>query len=149
MYIGSGKTAAFLCPVIYRMVKFAPKYGESEDSYYSACPRGLFLAPTRELAIQIADEAKRFTYRSHLKTVVVYGGARYPAQLSQLQLGCDLLVATPGRLLDFIQRGVLSLRHIEYLCLDEADRMLDMGFEQQVINYLFEMLKVPFIYYFK
>jgi ATP-dependent RNA helicase DDX3X len=92
----------------------------------------LILVPTRELALQIHTEARKFTYRSYLQSVVVYGGTEYVRQTRALERGCDILIATPGRLLDFIERGKVSLSHIEYLCLDEADRMLDMGFEKQI-----------------
>ena len=90
------------------------------------------LAPTRELATQIYDEARKFAYRSRVRPAVVYGGANVGDQMRELDRGCDLLVATPGRLVDFLDRGKISLEHCNYLCLDEADRMLDMGFEPQI-----------------
>ena len=90
------------------------------------------LAPTRELAIQIELEAKKLTYKGTLTTVVVYGGADARKQIEQLATACDILVATPGRLIDFIDRGIVSLGSCDYLVLDEADRMLDMGFEPQI-----------------
>lgn len=95
-------------------------------------PRSLILAPTRELASQIYDEARKFTYRSHLRPLAVYGGADTQRQIRDLRGGCDILVATPGRLTDLMDRGYISLEDIRYLCLDEADRMLDMGFEKQI-----------------
>jgi ATP-dependent RNA helicase DDX3X len=92
----------------------------------------LILAPTRELVSQIHDEARKFAYRSWVRPAVVYGGADIHTQLRQIERGCDLLSATPGRLVDLIERGRVSLAHIRYLVLDEADRMLDMGFEHQI-----------------
>jgi len=96
------------------------------------CPYALVLAPTRELACQIYDEAKKFSYKTGLKSVVVYGGAPIGYQLRDLERGCDILVATPGRLVDIMERARLSVSHIKWLILDEADRMLDMGFEPQI-----------------
>jgi len=132
---GSGKTCAFLFPVIADLVKTEQNTPPPQPGYRRSlkiCPQALVLAPTRELAVQIHQEARKFTYRSHLRSVVVYGGAEFRTQLSELERGCNILVATPGRLLDMIQRGKLGIDQIRYLCIDEADRMLDMGFEQQI-----------------
>ena len=95
-------------------------------------PVGLILAPTRELATQIWEESLKFTYCTSIHSVVVYGGQDIRQQFRELDRGCDILVGTPGRLTDFVERGRISLAQISYLCLDEADRMLDMGFEPQI-----------------
>jgi ATP-dependent RNA helicase DDX3X len=90
------------------------------------------MAPTRELACQIHDEARKFCYMTGLSTVVVYGGTDIKQQMRELERGCDILTATPGRLGDLIERGRISLACCRLLILDEADRMLDMGFEPQI-----------------
>ena len=108
-------------------VDAAPSYGRRK-----AYPTALILAPTRELVSQIHEEARKFAYRSWVRPAVVYGGADINQQLRQIERGCDLLSATPGRLVDLIERGRISLANIKYLVLDEADRMLDMGFEPQI-----------------
>ena len=132
---GSGKTAGFLFPTIAQMLKHgaAPiptdnRRGRSRKCY----PNCLILAPTRELASQIHKEAAKFCYRTGIAPVVVYGGADMRGQLRELERGCDMLVATPGRLVDMIERGRISLECVRHLILDEADRMLDMGFEPQI-----------------
>ncbi|KAK9762425.1 ATP-dependent RNA helicase ded1 [Basidiobolus ranarum] len=106
--------------------------GRSYYGSWNAYPTALILAPTRELASQIFEEARKFSYRSWVKPCVAYGGADIGQQKRQIERGCDLLAATPGRLVDLIERGCISLSKIQYLVLDEADRMLDMGFEPQI-----------------
>ncbi|KAG0749617.1 hypothetical protein G6F57_003481 [Rhizopus arrhizus] len=134
---GSGKTAGFLFPVFSQLFTKGPIYPAEEDPHAAyrtrkAHPQVLILAPTRELVSQIYDEAKKFAYRSWVKPAVVYGGADIGAQIRNIERGCDLLVATPGRLVDLLERARVSLSLIRYLVLDEADRMLDMGFEPQI-----------------
>ena len=118
---GSGKTAAFLLPIMDRL-SFYP------DKPKPGCPRALILAPTRELAQQIMDAAKSMGTFSHLKTSVIYGGTPYTKQLRELKSGIDILVATPGRLMDHAGSGSVRFDGTEIFVLDEADRMLDMGF---------------------
>ncbi|CCH59258.1 hypothetical protein TBLA_0B04200 [Henningerozyma blattae CBS 6284] len=132
---GSGKTGGFLFPVLSESFSTGPAdLPENTQSSYmrKAYPTAVILAPTRELATQIFDEAKKFTYRSWVKPCVVYGGADIRNQIRELERGCALLVATPGRLNDLLERGRISLANVKYLVLDEADRMLDMGFEPQI-----------------
>ncbi|KAJ8753229.1 hypothetical protein K2173_017835 [Erythroxylum novogranatense] len=130
---GSGKTAAFCFPIINGILRNRSKligYGCATGAI--ACPSALILSPTRELSCQIQEEAKKFAYRTGLKIVVAYGGTPITHQFRNLEKGVDILVATPGRLVDMIERARVSLVKIKYLALDEADRMLDMGFEPQI-----------------
>ncbi|XP_052462324.1 putative ATP-dependent RNA helicase an3 isoform X15 [Carassius gibelio] len=140
---GSGKTAAFLLPVLSQIYNDGPGEAlqatkastQQENGKYvrrKQFPISLVLAPTRELALQIYDEARKFSYRSRVRPCVVYGGADIGQQIRDLERGCHLLVATPGRLVDMMERGKIGLDYCKYLVLDEADRMLDMGFEPQI-----------------
>jgi len=131
---GSGKTAAFLVPILNRILLNGPVGGMQSQGFgrRKQFPMGLVLAPTRELATQIYDEARKFSYRSLVRPCVVYGGANVGDQMRDLDRGCHLLVATPGRLVDMLERGKVSLETCTFLVLDEADRMLDMGFEPQI-----------------
>ncbi|KAG8701941.1 DEAD-box ATP-dependent RNA helicase [Ceratobasidium sp. 395] len=133
---GSGKTGGFLFPILSASFAAGPRPPPADpNASYGrrrAYPTALILAPTRELVSQIHDEARKFAYRSWVRPAVVYGGADINQQLRQIERGCDLLSATPGRLVDLIERGRISLANIQYLVLDEADRMLDMGFEPQI-----------------
>lgn len=117
---GTGKTAAFVLPIMQR-VDAAP-----------GGPRALVLTPTRELAVQIGDVAQQTAAHTRHRVAVVYGGVGYEPQLSALRRGVDVLVATPGRLLDVMERRAADLSGVGVLVLDEADRMLDMGFWPQV-----------------
>ncbi len=142
---GSGKTGGFLFPILSQLYTNGPREVQTDPklplyaSSRKAYPAALVLAPTRELVIQIFDEAKKFAYRSWVKPCVVYGGSDIGTQIRQIERGCDLIVATPGRLHDLIERGRISLKNIQYLVLDEADRMLDMGFEPQIRKIVQEM----------
>jgi ATP-dependent RNA helicase DDX3X len=134
---GSGKTGGFLFPILSQAFIHGPStapaaQGGNFGRQRKAYPTSLVLAPTRELVSQIYEESRKFAYRSWVRPCVVYGGADIGSQLRQIERGCDLLVATPGRLVDLIERGRISLCNIKYLVLDEADRMLDMGFEPQI-----------------
>ncbi|XP_071952611.1 ATP-dependent RNA helicase DDX4-like isoform X2 [Antedon mediterranea] len=122
---GSGKTAAFLLPIISGILRDGVQSGSLSVSQTPQC---IIVSPTRELAIQIFNEARKFAHHTILRPVVIYGGTSVQYQTSELAKGCHLLVATPGRLQDFIDRQKVSVEKCNYLVLDEADRMLDMGF---------------------
>ncbi|KAL6453036.1 LOW QUALITY PROTEIN: DED1 ATP-dependent RNA helicase DED1 [Candida maltosa Xu316] len=142
---GSGKTGGFLFPVLSESYMNGPApIPESTGAFSSSkvYPTILVMAPTRELVSQIYEESKKFSYRSWVRPCVVYGGADIGQQIRNLDRGCDLLVATPGRLKDLLERGKVSLANIKYLVLDEADRMLDMGFEPQ-IRHIVEECDMP------
>lgn len=141
---GSGKTAAFLVPILNQMYKHgvSPPPQNRPFNRRKQYPLGLVLAPTRELATQIFEESKKFCYRSRMRPCVLYGGNNTQEQMRELDRGCHLVVATPGRLEDMIMRGKVGLDNIRFLVLDEADRMLDMGFEPQ-IRRIVEDSKMP------
>src|ERR1019366_1647524 len=118
---GTGKTAAFALPILHRL-SLAPK---TENKTRARC---LVLCPTRELASQIRDGFRAYGKHLGLRHAVIFGGVNQNPQVSDLRRGVDIVVATPGRLLDLMNQGHVDLRGIEILVLDEADRMLDMGF---------------------
>ena len=118
---GTGKTAGFVLPILQRL-QADTAHGASRS------PRALVLAPTRELAAQVAESSRSYGKYLHLHTFQVFGGVNINPQISALRSGCDVLVATPGRLLDLAQQRAVDLSKIQVLVLDEADRMLDMGF---------------------
>jgi len=113
---GTGKTAAFALPILSKLGDHAPG------------PRALILEPTRELAAQVETAFRDYARFTNLKVSVVYGGVGYGRQMDELRAGADVVAATPGRLLDHLERGTLRLDKVQFLVLDEADRMLDMGF---------------------
>ena len=140
---GTGKTAAFMLPTLQRIAVEKPGGTEKLDAKErnaaagrnakrntkrDAYPRALIITPTRELAAQIDAVAKSVCASTGQQAVIVTGGARYKHQITALQKGCDVLVATPGRLIDLLDKKHTSLENIQILVLDEADRMLDMGF---------------------
>lgn len=118
---GTGKTAAFALPMLQRL------HNPAEARHRSHL-RALILAPTRELALQIADSFKTYGKHLPLRTAVVFGGVGIEPQISTIKRGVDILVATPGRLIDLMERRVVTFQDLQILVLDEADRMLDMGF---------------------
>jgi len=118
---GTGKTAGFVLPILQRL-------SMDQANGTSRAPRALVLTPTRELAAQVAQSARDYGKYMQLRTYQVFGGVSINPQISTLRSGCDILVATPGRLLDLAQQRVADLSKVQVLVLDEADRMLDMGF---------------------
>ncbi|KAL7081683.1 hypothetical protein ACP275_14G054000 [Erythranthe tilingii] len=140
---GSGKTAAFCFPIISGIMNSSQSAPRPPRAPRMAFPLALILSPTRELSIQIHEEAKKFAYQTGVKVVVAYGGAPINLQLRELERGVDILVATPGRLVDLLERARVSLQMIQYLALDEADRMLDMGFEPQIRRIVQQMDMPP------
>ncbi len=116
---GTGKTLAFVLPALERLLR---------DQTKTTNPRVVVLEPTRELAIQVAGETRKLAARTSLRVATVYGGAGMRKQTDRLRRGVDIIVATPGRLMDHMRRKNVSLKDLQILVLDEADRMLDMGF---------------------
>ena len=122
---GSGKTLAYVLPAVVH-INNQPRLQRGDG------PIALILAPTRELAQQIQQVANDFGSQTHVRNTCIFGGAPKQAQARDLERGVEIVIATPGRLIDFLERGVTNLRRCTYLVLDEADRMLDMGFEPQI-----------------
>ncbi len=119
---GTGKTAAFAIPILQHL------YADASTKSGPRKIKALVVTPTRELAIQIDDNFTEYGQNTHLKNTVIFGGVKQGKQTEKLKRGVDILVATPGRLLDLMQQGFISLKDIDYFVLDEADQMLDMGF---------------------
>jgi superfamily II DNA/RNA helicase len=132
---GTGKTAAFTLPLLQRMLKH-----ENASTSPARHPvRALVLTPTRELAVQVADNVAKYAKRTQLRSTVVFGGVDMKPQTAELKAGVEVLIATPGRLLDHIEAKNCALHQVEYVVLDEADRMLDIGFLpdlQRILSYL-------------
>ena len=122
---GTGKTAAFALPILQKLNAM-----QAPDKFRE--PRAVILAPTRELAIQINDSLRKYGKYVGLKHTVIFGGVKQGPQVKLLSKGVDIIVATPGRLLDLINQGFCALNKIQFFVLDEADRMLDMGFIRDV-----------------
>lgn len=122
---GTGKTAAFAIPIL-QLLAANRQYGRIKPI------RSLIVTPTRELAIQIEESFKAYGRHTGLTSTVVFGGVNQSKQVNSIRAGVDILIATPGRLLDLMNQGIVSLKHIEIFVLDEADRMLDMGFIHDV-----------------
>ncbi len=119
---GTGKTAAFAIPIIQQLFE-----DETRNKSHRKI-KALIVTPTRELAIQIQENFREYSKYTDLRNTVIFGGVKQGKQTASLRQGVDILVATPGRLLDLIGQGFITLKHIEYFVLDEADQMLDMGF---------------------
>ncbi|MGA0587207.1 DEAD/DEAH box helicase [Dyella sp. KRB-257] len=131
---GTGKTCAFLVALMNRLLT-QPAAADRKDSD----PRALVIAPTRELAIQIDRDAQSIGRHTGLRTALIYGGVDYDKQRQQLKDGCDIIIATPGRLLDYYKQNVFGLTSVEVMVIDEADRMFDLGFIKDV-RFIFRRL---------
>jgi ATP-dependent RNA helicase RhlB len=131
---GTGKTCAFLVALMNRLLTHSA-VADRKDSD----PRALVIAPTRELAIQIDKDAQAIGRHTGLRSALIYGGVDYDKQRQQLKDGCDIIIATPGRLLDYHKQGVFSLNSVEVMVIDEADRMFDLGFIKDV-RFIFRRL---------
>jgi len=140
---GSGKTAAFVLPIVSKLLKNPLRVDRNERGGMKY-PRALIIVPTRELAQQIAEEVRKFSWGTGLKGVAVYGGTPTGSQYRDLMNGVDILIGTPGRLMDFLERRTYSLAKIQVAVLDEADRMLDMGFEKDIRKIVQES-DMPFV----
>ncbi|MGA9102676.1 DEAD/DEAH box helicase, partial [Aeromicrobium sp.] len=123
---GTGKTLAFAIPVIQRAV--APHDPDYDQLAAPGKPQALIVTPTRELTIQVAKDIDTASAKRGTRNLTIYGGVPYEPQLDMLKSGVDIVVGTPGRLLDLANRGALDLSHVKSLVLDEADEMLDLGF---------------------
>jgi ATP-dependent RNA helicase RhlB len=134
---GTGKTAAFLVALYQSLLAHPPASGRSPTS-----ARALVIAPTRELAVQIHKDAMVLGKHTHLKLALVFGGTDYEKQRRTLADGVDILIGTPGRVIDYFKQGVFDLRHAHVLVLDEADRMFDLGFIAD-IRYILRRLPRP------
>src|SRR5262244_3016526 len=121
---GTGKTAAFLIAAFTRLIRA----GDSPRPGHSGEPRVLIIAPTRELVVQIESDARLLGKHTPFRVLAVYGGIDYNRQREALAAGCDILIGTPGRLIDYLKQHIWSPRRVEVLVIDEADRMFDMGF---------------------
>ena len=122
---GTGKTAGFTLPILHRLAS-------GPNTRTSRRPRVLVLVPTRELAIQVEESVRTYGKHLSINSLAVFGGVGINPQIASLRRGVDILVATPGRLLDHVQQRTVDLGGIEILVLDEADRMLDMGFIRDI-----------------
>ena len=138
---GSGKTVAFLAPIISLLLKDGPpledkEYLKQNSKYSNSCsyPVCIILVPTRELAEQIYIESRKLLYKTGIVVTKCYGGVPLDSQIKDLRLGSDIIIGTPGRIIEFIDKKILYLNLIEYLVIDESDRMLDMGFKPQLEN---------------
>ncbi|HLS11865.1 MAG TPA: DEAD/DEAH box helicase [Flavobacteriaceae bacterium] len=132
---GTGKTAAFAVPIIQHLAK------EQQNGKGKRKIASLIITPTRELAIQIAESVSTYSKYTDLKNAVIFGGVSQNPQTNALRKGVDILVATPGRLLDLMDQGFISLKDVKYFVLDEADRMLDMGFIHDINKIIAELPK--------
>lgn len=131
---GTGKTAAFTLPILHKMI-------EQSQSNRKGTTKVLILTPTRELARQVYESVQQYSKNITIRSVVLFGGVDYSSQVKKLNAGAELIVATPGRLMDHVQRGNVELGTLKHLVIDEADRMLDMGFIPEVKRLMSQLPK--------
>ena len=134
---GTGKTLAFLTATFHHLLN-TPATNEQDSKQ----PRAIIMAPTRELAIQIYNDAQSLVETTGIKTALAYGGESYEKQVAKLEQGVDILIGTTGRIIDFYKQRVFNLNHIQAVVLDEADRMFDLGFIKD-IRFLFRRMPEP------
>ena len=141
---GSGKTLAYLITSVSFLfndkegILEIPKSKLSNNYNFISYPLILIILPTRELALQTFEECLKLLYNTYINTVVVYGGEKNFSQRSELKEGCDIVIGTPGRLIQFLEEGDISLTQVKFLIIDEADELLDMGFEEDINHILFD-----------
>ena len=142
---GSGKTFSYMIPCLMKIstLKRQMMVNRSLGGLFLYCPLGLVLAPTRELAIQIHNSCSVLAMKSGVKISVVYGGAKKGDQLGEMSHGVDVLIATPGRLIDFLNSGSINLSAVSFFVLDEADRMLVRFFNSRI--WVFTRRLEPFL----
>ena len=129
---GTGKTAAFLIALLNRLLRDPEGSGSAAAAPRSGSPRAIVIAPTRELAVQIHSDAEGIAKYAGLRIAIVFGGVDYEKQRRVLEDGVDVLIGTPGRIIDYFKQHVFDLRHIEVAVMDEADRMFDLGFIKDI-----------------
>ena len=138
---GSGKTLAYLIPAVsflFNDPKGISEIKSSNNFGYISYPLILIILPTRELAIQTYEESLKLLYKTYINTVVVYGGEKSYYQMDELYNGCDILIGTPGRLIDFLEKDLIRLSEVKFLVIDEADELLNMGFEEDINHILYD-----------
>ena len=133
---GSGKTIAFLLPIVNKLLNNEIPHTPAANGV--SFPVAIVLAPTRELTEQIYAEARKICYKTNINVTRVYGGVPHGPQIRELRNGADIIIATPGRLNDFIMNSHIDLKLTHNLIIDEADRMLDMGFEPQINKIIYD-----------
>ena len=139
---GSGKTLAYLIPTVsflFNDPEGIPKIKNNKNTFgYVSYPLILIILPTRELAIQTYQECLKLLYKTYINTVCIYGGESYQYQMEELKDGCDIIVGTTGRLIDFLSRKLIDFSYTKFVIIDEADKLLDMGFEEDINHIIFD-----------
>ena len=134
---GTGKTISYLIPIINYYIKNGPPV-QKENKLTTVYPLTLILLPTRELVEQVNKECRKLCYKTGINSIKIYGGIDYNLQILSLSKGCDILISTYGRLIDYLKIGIISLKYVNFFVLDEADKLLDSGFEKQLNSIIFD-----------